>query len=542
MCSLSRLGWTMPAAHNVVDELGYSWDCRLDSPATILQAGHRSVQAWRLARICKALPDLLAEACEAGDASVAGKSFAVSFPDILACVSKAKNVRVCPLWEPHCRPSLISAVSGGQWPQARRHAVKRWECPDNRCQLCLREVGTLLHRHACSSIRPAQGWDPPPNSAALAIASLGGRRKELLVTRGLLVLRLPLPPVQPESFEWLWHIDEIWPEDTTWYIDGSMFDKEIWALRSVGFGIVVVSKSIGLIAFGGGHPPFWVKSAPAAEAWALSTVVQIHPTVPMIRTDCKNLLACAAAGLQKVTGPKMHLARIWHQIGHCLDGDLAVLSQCLSWMPAHISLAMIAYQSISDGKALTTVDWRANRLVDAIAKAFARDFRPPKHIRDHVQSARAMYKHATALLGVVTHRANHHTVQVLRADGSLADKTVRDAVDDRPKPHRRGRKRLTSDTIVPQQPSASSSSLLSTPAATEGSAPNTVLPVPISERQLTKRRATAECRARSSATDQTFLDRRVAEVSAALRPSSQLSGWSRLEAVRHRIISRQRLN
>ena len=149
-----------------------------------------------------------------------------------------------------------------------------------------------------------------PQKGALAVGRLNSRRKEMLENRGLLVLRLRRPPAREASFQWLWQMQGIWPSDTTWYIDGSMFDREIWESRAIGFGIVVHSKSEGLVAFGGGHPPFSVRTAAAAEAWALQVVLTISEHLPNVRTDCMALLDTAERGHVCATGPKMLLARI----------------------------------------------------------------------------------------------------------------------------------------------------------------------------------------------------------------------------------------
>ncbi len=75
------------------------------------------------------------------------------------------------------------------------------------------------------------------------------------------------------------------------------------------------------------------------------------------------------------------------------------------------------------------VDWRANRLVDALAKAYAREVQLPKSFFDFISSARIAYKHSAAVLGCVTHAANNHKIQVIRNDGTVTYKTIRDSTD-----------------------------------------------------------------------------------------------------------------
>ena len=203
---------------------------------------------------------------------------------------------------------MTSAVTGGQWSQTRRASVKKWEIEDQRCQLCLEAPGTLCHRRECKAIRPAEGWPAAPAKTNRVANKLSLRRTELLTSRGLLTLRLPRPPLRDESFQWLWQSDEPIPSDARWYIDGSMLNREVWELRAVGYGIVVLSKARGLVAFGGGHLPPWIRTAAGAEAWALNIVLKLSEFIPCITTDCKALLDTAERGEIRATGPKMILA------------------------------------------------------------------------------------------------------------------------------------------------------------------------------------------------------------------------------------------
>ena len=86
--------------------------------------------------------------------------------------------------------------------------------------------------------------------------------------------------------------------------------------------------------------------------------------------------------------------------------DLAsiVSSGKVVWMPAHKSHKAVGVATLSNGQVLTTVDWRANRLVDCLAKAAAKSLAAPKTVSSYLCSADAAAAHAACLLGVVTHK------------------------------------------------------------------------------------------------------------------------------------------
>ena len=56
-----------------------------------------------------------------------------------------------------------------------------------------------------------------------------------------------------------------------------------------------------------------------------------------------------------------------------MDGSINRLAKdgLLVWMPAHQTSAAIGVQTLSNGDKLSATDWRANRLVDALAKQAA---------------------------------------------------------------------------------------------------------------------------------------------------------------------------
>ncbi len=137
------------------------------------------------------------------------------------------------------------------------------------------------------------------------------------------------------------------------------------------------------------------------------------PVPPKMRTDCKALLAILAGGIERATSPGRVLARVWTRIGHALDGDTSQLAdrQLLVWMPAHQSTRAIGTSRGSDGRLLSALDWRANRLVDGLAKLVALRRLPSGSTVATLRSAKLAARHAAQKLGQVTHAANngvHH--------------------------------------------------------------------------------------------------------------------------------------
>jgi hypothetical protein len=150
---------------------------------------------------------------------------------------------------------------------------------------------------------------------------------------------------------------------------------------------------------------------------------------PQLRTDCQCLLTTASEGAAQATAASRPLARIWNLIATSLDGEIEkiVVQGALVWMPAHQPLSAIGNAELSNGKRLTGVDWRANRLVDALAKQAADTMRLPRAVRCLLESGQAAVKHYAAVLGFVTHAANNHMTTFHRPDGTMGTRIIRDA-------------------------------------------------------------------------------------------------------------------
>ena len=116
-------------------------------------------------------------------------------------------------------------------------------------------------------------------------------------------------------------------------------------------------------------------------------------------------------------------------IGDCLNCDLQQLSSHdkLTWMPAHKPVSSIGHVKKSNGKVITAVEWRANRLVDGLAKLAAKSGEAPSSTVELPKSAESLAKFAAAQLGVATHAANNHICKGWLDSGKWVNKTTRDA-------------------------------------------------------------------------------------------------------------------
>ena len=531
LASLRRIGWVMPNAFEVIDDLGTSWHLGVHAPGSIAIACSR----WRLNRIGSLLPGLIPNGCDVGSPTCTEDTILVDMSDFAHPYLHGirSGARRNDGWDPAWRHSLFSASVGGQWTQVRKASVPSWAIVDNRCQLCLQSPGTYEHRFLCSSILPQGGWPEPPAEAKLALNRLSGTRKQHLNHHGLLVLRLPAPPRSDDGyFKWIVKpaTDNYESASVCWHFDGSMLNGRWKSLRSTGYGIVLTLANGQLLGYGYGSPPHWCRTAAAAEAWALHQVLAQSEFVPCMRTDCLALIATAAAGVTRATNPRKQLARIWSLVTQILDGDLQRLGdhRMLVWLPAHNSPSAIGEVKMSNGARLTHVDWRANRLADGLAKLAAADGAAPMAVIRLLKSAQAAVEHCARLLGRVTHAANHHVVQRPDTDGNLVNHTLRDSVDA-PRAAR---------------PAKCNANLPAAPEPTVATAPREVKPwVPprSASCKLSARTSGRQRRQLEAERETELLERRVRDVGSRLRPTSQRPAVDRLQRLRERVAQRQLL-
>ena len=285
------------------------------------------------------------------------------------------------------------------------------------------------------------GWPEPPALASKLLTRMTAARRTIADTRGLLVVRVGVPagPLDAE-FKWLRAPPEVIPDDAVWYFDGSMIGGRWVPLRRTGFGIAIVASDGSLLAFGNGNPPSWVTNAAGAEAWALLVVSEVCPCLPHVVTDCKGVRDMLCAGRVSATAHTRPLARIWKGIFHALDNvdDPDRYGSRLVWMPAHGAIHTIGNVTKSNGAAITSIDWRATRLVDALAKLAAACHQVPRLLE---AGAKAV-EHCAGLVGVTAFAANHYNKEVVRPDGSIGKLTCRDAAPQNGcKVKRKGRSR-----------------------------------------------------------------------------------------------------
>ena len=115
----------------------------------------------------------------------------------------------------------------------------------------------------------------------------------------------------------------------------------------------------------------------------------------------------------------MKLARAWARIAHHLDNRLEQLAvgRRLTWMPAHQPASAIGTARKSTGNPVTAIDWRANHLVDGLAKKAAAEGAATEQERMLVESAELLVKHCAGQLAAVTHSANNYREQYLDDKG-----------------------------------------------------------------------------------------------------------------------------
>ena len=125
------------------------------SPAFIAAAVTRSVVRWRTARVVaeiprlvEGIPDVVARAPSEAAAGVRYVTELIAQP-LARLVQGGRPPAAVAAWAPPCLALLLSAASGGQWPQTRLRQLGSFDSEDSSCQLCHAAAGTLAHRRCC---------------------------------------------------------------------------------------------------------------------------------------------------------------------------------------------------------------------------------------------------------------------------------------------------------------------------------------------------------------------------------------------------------
>jgi len=96
-------------------------------------------------------------------------------------------------------------------------------------------------------------------------------------------------------------------------------------------------------------------------------------------------------------------------------------------MPSHCTLAAARFRCKSDGSPVSALDWRANRLVDALAKTAAGVAQLPKELTALVHRAEQATEYAAALVGLTSWAANNQVAHLPDGSGGTYKATLRDS-------------------------------------------------------------------------------------------------------------------
>ena len=396
IATASRIGWFFSAPDKLHADDGESFDLSRDSPAAIVNAIHHAVIRWRGANVlqshtatrtllqsppCSPPAGVLPVAYEDWRRAKAMASVRLGVASLDNIVNGRKHPAIPGSWQKKYAPYMASAMANKQWPQARCAAARSdgW-AKDDTCRLCHKAPGTFLHRHVCRVIWP-QAQPLPPNDVRAEMLTRTNNQVELWRTRGIGGIRVFAPHKHDNPvIEWIRELaDHELPELIDWYVDASQIDARTEAAVRFGIGAVAVNRNGDLVAAMRGIPPRHVKSIPAAEAWAISVVLQATPARRQLYTDCKSNLSIIARGREWATSAKRANARIWSSIFMALDDDAAAASS-IKWLPAHKTRAQVGTALKSDSTPINIVDWMANMAADELAKSAAHSVRLPNDV------------------------------------------------------------------------------------------------------------------------------------------------------------------
>ena len=443
IATASRIGWHFASARILHTDDGCTFDLVRDPPAAVVQAVHAAVIRWRTANVLQnhtATMTLLQSPKFDAPSNVLHCAYdnwrraknMVSVRTGLSSLDNAVNGKKHQLhtdsWKRQYASYLASAMSNKQWTQARCAAARGagWT-KDDTCRLCNAAPGTEAHRHVCPAIWTTPQQLPSP-AAQRDIFTRTQLQRDLWRTRGIGGTRVFVPQRHTdERVEWI----KMPPEDIDyqvldWYVDASQIDAKTETAVRFGIGAVAVNQRGDLVAAMRAIPPSRITSIPAAEAWAISAVLQVTPTRRRVFTDCKSNLAILARGRKWATDGKRVNARTWQSIFHSLDEDQAAID-AIVWMPAHKTREQVGKVVKSDGSPVNIVDWIGNMAADELAKSAANSDRVPYNVLRQLNDVEAAAAYWRCTLGETTYRAQNFQVQNILPDGTITTTVKRDS-------------------------------------------------------------------------------------------------------------------
>ena len=96
-------------------------------------------------------------------------------------------------------------------------------------------------------------------------------------------------------------------------------------------------------------------------------------------------------------------------------------------MPAHQASSAIGSALKSTGTPITAIDWRANHLVDGLAKLAATEGATSSEEAELVKSADHLVRHCAGQLAAATHAANNHAESYIGPKGAARTRNRRDS-------------------------------------------------------------------------------------------------------------------
>ncbi len=115
-------------------------------------------------------------------------------------------------------------------------------------------------------------------------------------------------------------------------------------------------------------------------------------------------------------------------IFHTLDiEDASSVNNDIVRMPAHGPAQSIGKKLKSNGHPVNAIDWRANRLVDFLARLAACTDKVPEGATKLYRQVFGAAECFAASLGAVTFAANHYRTEVVNGEGKLVSVTRRDS-------------------------------------------------------------------------------------------------------------------